>query len=175
MVYQETSDGDEEEGEVDPIEVLDAKHVDEGTAFLTIQTIVDGAVDFQIPNDSIALSANAARAFHVEDGAHAGFHHAIARREMVLEASATFDLSSRKVLSVTPRSIDVARRFHTPWNSHLLDLTEGDPVEHVTFGPGVVAGIQGEGTATEATVRFESAGDKRLMLAYAPLSRRPEH
>jgi len=31
--------------------------------------------------------------------------------------------------------------------------------------------VSGSGSAAEATVRFEDAGEKRLLLAYAPLTK----
>jgi DNA helicase-2/ATP-dependent DNA helicase PcrA len=42
---------------------------------------------------------------------------------------------------------------------------------HDKWGEGVVLTINGTGTDAEATVRFEDAGEKRLLLAYAPLTR----
>ena len=51
------------------------------------------------------------------------------------------------------------------------DISAGDTVLHDKWGEGVVLTIDGAGTDAEATVRFEDAGEKRLLLAYAPLSR----
>jgi DNA helicase-2/ATP-dependent DNA helicase PcrA len=50
-------------------------------------------------------------------------------------------------------------------------VTAGDTVVHDKWGEGVVLQISGSGTDAEATVRFEDAGEKRLLLAYAPLTR----
>ncbi|MGH9027673.1 MAG: DNA helicase PcrA [Acidimicrobiia bacterium] len=47
----------------------------------------------------------------------------------------------------------------------------GDDVAHDAFGEGVVLEIQGEGESTEAVVRFRDQGEKRLLLAWAPLRR----
>ena len=45
----------------------------------------------------------------------------------------------------------------------------GDTVLHDRWGEGVVLTVSGAGTDVEATVRFEDVGEKRLLLAYAPL------
>jgi DNA helicase-2/ATP-dependent DNA helicase PcrA len=50
-------------------------------------------------------------------------------------------------------------------------VAAGDTVRHDKWGEGVVLTVSGSGTDAEATVRFEDAGEKRLLLAYAPLTR----
>ncbi|MGQ0668326.1 MAG: DNA helicase PcrA [Actinomycetota bacterium] len=45
----------------------------------------------------------------------------------------------------------------------------GDTVIHDKWGEGVVLEVSGSGTGAEATVAFEDAGEKRLLLAHAPL------
>jgi len=50
-------------------------------------------------------------------------------------------------------------------------ISAGDTVLHDRWGEGVVLTVSGSGTDTEATVRFEDAGEKRLLLAYAPLKK----
>jgi DNA helicase-2/ATP-dependent DNA helicase PcrA len=50
-------------------------------------------------------------------------------------------------------------------------VAAGDTVVHDKWGEGVILTISGSGTDAEATVRFEDAGEKRLLLAYAPLTR----
>jgi ATP-dependent DNA helicase UvrD/PcrA len=52
-----------------------------------------------------------------------------------------------------------------------VDVTAGDTVVHDKWGEGVVLTVSGRGTDAEATVIFEDAGQKRLLLAYAPLRR----
>jgi DNA helicase-2/ATP-dependent DNA helicase PcrA len=47
----------------------------------------------------------------------------------------------------------------------------GDDVVHDTFGEGVVLDVEGGGDAAEAVVRFRDVGEKRLLLAWAPLRR----
>ncbi|GIV00008.1 MAG: DNA helicase [Actinomycetota bacterium] len=50
-----------------------------------------------------------------------------------------------------------------------IELAAGDTVHHERWGEGVVLAVRGAGAEAEATVRFEDAGEKRLLLAYAPL------
>jgi DNA helicase-2/ATP-dependent DNA helicase PcrA len=52
-----------------------------------------------------------------------------------------------------------------------IAVSAGDTVLHDKWGEGVVLTVSGAGTDAEATVRFEDAGEKRLLLAYAPLKR----
>jgi DNA helicase-2/ATP-dependent DNA helicase PcrA len=52
-----------------------------------------------------------------------------------------------------------------------LEIGAGDTVLHDKWGEGIVLTVSGAGTEAEATVRFEEAGEKRLLLAYAPLRR----
>ena len=47
----------------------------------------------------------------------------------------------------------------------------GDDVQHVKFGEGVVIDIEGTGDKAEAIIRFRDAGEKRLLLAWAPITR----
>jgi DNA helicase-2/ATP-dependent DNA helicase PcrA len=47
----------------------------------------------------------------------------------------------------------------------------GDTVLHDRWGEGVVVSVSGAGSDAEATVAFEDEGEKRLLLAYAPLRR----
>ena len=47
----------------------------------------------------------------------------------------------------------------------------GDDVVHEKFGEGVVIDLQGDGDKAEVRVRFVDAGEKWLLLAWAPLRR----
>ncbi|HEX9823401.1 MAG TPA: DNA helicase PcrA [Actinomycetota bacterium] len=51
----------------------------------------------------------------------------------------------------------------------LVQVAAGDTVVHERYGEGVVVGVSGRGRDAEAMVRFEDEGEKRLLLAYAPL------
>ena len=50
-------------------------------------------------------------------------------------------------------------------------LTIGDRVSHDTFGLGKVITVNGAGDRAEATIDFGSAGEKRLLLRYAPVEK----
>jgi len=50
-------------------------------------------------------------------------------------------------------------------------VTTGDKVRHQHWGLGVVVTITGSGDRAEATVDFDDQGEKRLLLAWAPLER----
>ena len=50
-------------------------------------------------------------------------------------------------------------------------MTSGDRVRHSHWGEGTVRQVTGEGDRTEAVVAFDQQGDKRLLLAWAPLER----
>src|SRR5207237_2157996 len=52
-----------------------------------------------------------------------------------------------------------------------LGLRVGDDVAHDKFGEGVIIDLEGEGDKAEAVVRFREAGERRLLLAWAPLRR----
>jgi DNA helicase-2/ATP-dependent DNA helicase PcrA len=52
-----------------------------------------------------------------------------------------------------------------------LGLKIGDDVRHSKWGEGVILDIEGEGDKAEAVVRFPTMGEKRLLLAWAPLER----
>jgi DNA helicase-2/ATP-dependent DNA helicase PcrA len=47
------------------------------------------------------------------------------------------------------------------------DLREGCRIEHQRFGIGTVTRIEGKGENMKATVEFQNAGTKQLLLKYA--------
>jgi DNA helicase-2/ATP-dependent DNA helicase PcrA len=53
-----------------------------------------------------------------------------------------------------------------------IQVVEGDTVVHDKWGEGVVLSVSGVGDRTEATVSFQDVGEKRILLAYAPLAKR---
>jgi DNA helicase II / ATP-dependent DNA helicase PcrA len=70
----------------------------------------------------------------------------------------------------------VERAMQAPARSRLsgaeaLGLRVGDDVRHGKWGEGVIIDISGEGDKAEATVRFPSVGEKRLLLSWAPLEK----
>ena len=50
-------------------------------------------------------------------------------------------------------------------------LRVGDDVRHSQWGEGVIIGIDGAGDDAQASVRFASVGEKRLLLSWAPLQK----
>ena len=52
-----------------------------------------------------------------------------------------------------------------------LGLKVGDDVRHKVFGEGVILDMSGRADKTEALVRFREAGEKRLLLSWAPLEK----
>ena len=55
--------------------------------------------------------------------------------------------------------------------AHLLALEPGDDVKHKAWGMGVVVSVSGVEDRAEAVISFLSVGEKRLLLAWAPLER----
>ena len=51
------------------------------------------------------------------------------------------------------------------------DVTRGDRIRHRQWGLGTIISVDGDGDRAEAIVRFDEAGEKRLLLAWAPLER----
>ena len=51
------------------------------------------------------------------------------------------------------------------------EIVPGDRVLHNKWGSGVVLDITGTGDRAEATVQFDELGQKRLLLAWAPLKK----
>ena len=52
-----------------------------------------------------------------------------------------------------------------------LGLQAGDDVVHGKWGEGVILEVIGTGDKAEAVVRFPGLGEKRLLLAWAPLKK----
>ena len=59
----------------------------------------------------------------------------------------------------------------SPSGADELGLKVGDDVRHAKFGEGVIIDLQGTGDKTEATVHFADAGQKILLLSWAPLEK----
>jgi len=55
--------------------------------------------------------------------------------------------------------------------AHLLGIDVGDDVRHGKWGDGIVLRVEGAGDKAEAVVRFPDVGEKRLLLAWAPLEK----
>ncbi|MFP5224229.1 MAG: DNA helicase PcrA [Actinomycetota bacterium] len=77
-------------------------------------------------------------------------------------ASARASDTGRRFQNTTP----TGRPAHTP-----VSVQIGDEVRHERFGQGVVLEIRGVGGDQQATIHFAESGTKRLLLAYAPLTK----
>jgi len=71
-------------------------------------------------------------------------------------------------------SIETALKPPPPTQSGAdqIGLQVGDDVSHGKFGDGVITAIEGSGEKAEAVVHFRGIGEKRLLLAWAPLTKR---
>ena len=67
--------------------------------------------------------------------------------------------------------VSAAITSNTGPGAHLTGLRVGDDVGHDAFGEGVILDLIGEGEKAEAVVRFRDVGEKRLLLAWAPLQK----
>ncbi|WP_208026728.1 DNA helicase PcrA [Rhabdothermincola sediminis] len=65
----------------------------------------------------------------------------------------------------------LAPRGPQPSGADALGLRVGDDVRHAKFGEGVIIGLEGSGDKAEAVVHFREAGERRLLLAWAPLEK----
>ena len=70
--------------------------------------------------------------------------------------------------SVRPRNAPVTTGAR---GAERAGLRIGDDVSHEKFGEGVVLELFGDGDKTEAVVNFRDVGEKRLLLAWAPLQK----
>lgn len=73
------------------------------------------------------------------------------------------------------RMVDAALRPSVtppiPSGADQLGLRVGDDVAHPKFGEGVIVGLEGSGDKAVATVRFPGAGERQLLLSWAPLQK----
>jgi len=63
------------------------------------------------------------------------------------------------------------RQTPQPTNAHALGFRVGEDVRHPRFGDGIILGIEGEGDKAVATIRFPQAGERQLLLSWAPLEK----
>jgi DNA helicase II / ATP-dependent DNA helicase PcrA len=79
--------------------------------------------------------------------------------------------SSSTTRAFTPRSFGPPPKATGKRISETIALAIGDRVSHDTFGLGTVVEVSGEGDRAQATIDFGSAGQKRLLLRYAPVEK----
>jgi DNA helicase II / ATP-dependent DNA helicase PcrA len=77
-------------------------------------------------------------------------------------------LPGKGTVDVAPTGWSPAR---PPRARPVPSVSEGDTVLHERWGEGVVLTVNGQGDDAEATIAFADAGEKRLLLSYAPLTR----
>jgi DNA helicase-2/ATP-dependent DNA helicase PcrA len=73
-------------------------------------------------------------------------------------------------------SVDVEPGWTAPRPSGVstrdpVEIAAGDTVVHERWGEGVVTTVSGMGDDAEATISFSDVGEKRVLLAYAPLKK----
>jgi DNA helicase-2/ATP-dependent DNA helicase PcrA len=71
--------------------------------------------------------------------------------------------------SFTPNSSHVPQAPAGVARREAPKIDPGDTVLHDKWGEGVVLTVSGAGEGTEATIAFSDVGEKRVLLAYAPL------
>lgn len=76
------------------------------------------------------------------------------------EARPTFTLS-------TPRNLKPVAAASSAAPSQNIALSVGQYIEHERFGLGEVLRVEGEGDSAKATIRFNNAGEKQLLLRFA--------
>jgi DNA helicase-2/ATP-dependent DNA helicase PcrA len=74
-------------------------------------------------------------------------------------------------LSSSPRSFGPPPKATGKRTSETIALSVGDRVSHDTFGLGTVTEVSGDGDRAQATINFGTAGEKRLLLRYAPVEK----
>ena len=77
--------------------------------------------------------------------------------------------ATRDVRFVPKAALQQTASLFKEGRREIPQISAGDTVLHDKWGEGVVLTVKGSGTDAEATVRFEDAGEKRLLVAYAPL------
>ena len=88
------------------------------------------------------------------------------------ESERALDRRSANRDEIVERAVEAGRRpAPSPVAADRLRLQVGDDVRHSKWGEGVVIDISGSGDHTEASVRFPGAGEKRLLLSWAPLEK----
>jgi DNA helicase-2/ATP-dependent DNA helicase PcrA len=117
-----------------------------------------GATDYYPPSRFLdEIPEELVQAMGVERGRGIGAH-----REAVVSAA----LRRSDGGGVAPASGPVGAR-----GAEQLGIKIGDDVGHETFGEGVVLDLIGQGDRTEAVIQFRDVGEKRLLLAWAPLQK----
>jgi DNA helicase II / ATP-dependent DNA helicase PcrA len=68
-----------------------------------------------------------------------------------------------------PEAVSVPVPMPAPPRRSPAVVSEGETVVHERWGEGVVLNVTGSGDSAEATIAFPEIGEKRVLLAYAPI------
>ena len=80
-------------------------------------------------------------------------------------------VATQFIADVKPRLVPVRKETPRPQSAiGDIGLREGNVIEHQRFGIGTVVKIEGSGENTKATVNFQNAGIKQLLLKFAKYS-----
>ena len=80
-------------------------------------------------------------------------------------------VATQFIADVKPRLIPVRKEAPAPQSAiGNIGLREGNVIEHQRFGIGTVVKVEGSGENTKATVNFQNAGTKQLLLKFAKYS-----
>jgi DNA helicase-2/ATP-dependent DNA helicase PcrA len=92
------------------------------------------------------------------------------RRESGISSSRRSDASRERMVDA---AIAAGRGGNAgpPDHRNPQSLRIGDDVRHAKWGEGIVLDMEGSGDKAEIVVRFPDAGEKRLLLAWAPLQK----
>ena len=80
-------------------------------------------------------------------------------------------VATQFIADVKPRLVPIRKETPRPQSAiGDIGLREGNVIEHQRFGIGTVVKIEGSGENTKATVNFQNAGIKQLLLKFAKYS-----
>jgi DNA helicase II / ATP-dependent DNA helicase PcrA len=121
-----------------------------------------GATDYYPPSRFLdEIPAELVRMLGAERGGGRGAH----REAVVSAALRSHERSERDHAGGPDRAGEPAGAR----GAEKIALRVGDDVGHETFGEGVVLDVIGEDDRAEAVIHFRDVGEKRLLLAWAPL------
>ncbi len=116
----------------------------------------------EIPEHLLDVREAEARSRHRGRGAGAAIHAEAQRGYSVVGLPGRGEAVEVAPGWSPPRPVGVPRR-------EAPAIVAGDTVAHERWGEGVVLTVSGAGDDAEATIRFGDVGEKRVLLAYAPL------
>ncbi len=164
-------DDEDDSGTAAEVEVLSAVHMGSHQALVELRIPIAGEIPFMAPSGSVDDRDGALRPYELDPRSGGEVHFGTANRELMMLGIGTYDSEQRRFIGFTPSRVTPRSATVPPRNAHLLGLRVGEVVDHTVFGRGLVAYLAGEGERVEADIDFENVGRKRLLLAWAPLTR----